>query len=100
MASYLSRYTRSNDFVARIGGEEFVVLFPDTTIEDATMIAEKLRALIAAADIDVDGVTIPVTISCGISTLKPRDGAEQLYRRSDEALYAAKEAGRNRCIAA
>ncbi|MEL6951265.1 MAG: diguanylate cyclase [Pseudomonadota bacterium] len=100
VASYLSRYTRSNDFVARIGGEEFVVLFPDTTIDDATMIAEKLRALIAAAEITVDGVEIPVTISCGISALKARDGAEQLYRRADEALYAAKDAGRNRCIAA
>ncbi|MEO1320176.1 MAG: diguanylate cyclase [Pseudomonadota bacterium] len=100
VASYLSRYTRSNDFVARIGGEEFVVLFPDTSIEDATMIAEKLRALIAAAEIAVEGVEIPVTISCGISALKPCDGGEQLYRRADEALYAAKDAGRNRCIAA
>lgn len=100
VASYLSRYTRSNDFVARIGGEEFVVLFPDTRIEDATMIAEKLRALIAAAEIAVDGLEIPVTISCGISALKSRDGAEQLYRRADEALYAAKDAGRNRCMAA
>ncbi|MEO0344967.1 MAG: GGDEF domain-containing protein [Pseudomonadota bacterium] len=100
VASYLSRYTRSNDFVARIGGEEFVVLFPDTSIDDATMIAEKLRALIAAAEIAVEGVEIPVTISCGISALKSRDGAEQLYRRADEALYAAKDAGRNRCMAA
>lgn len=100
VAGYLSRYTRSNDFVARIGGEEFVVLFPDTRIEDAAMIAEKLRALIAAAEITVDGVEIAVTISCGLSTLEAGDGAERLYRRADEALYAAKDAGRNRCIAA
>lgn len=100
VAGCLSRYTRSNDFVARIGGEEFVVLFPDTNIDDATMIAEKLRALIAAADIEVNDVRIPVTISCGISALAPHDGAEALYRRADEALYAAKDAGRNRCMAA
>lgn len=100
VASYLSRYTRSNDFVARIGGEEFVVLFPDTSIDDATMIAEKLRALIAAAEFTVDGIEIGVTISCGLSALRQGDGAEQLYRRADEALYAAKDGGRNRCIAA
>ena len=98
--SRLSRYTRSNDFVARIGGEKFVVLLPDTCIEDATRFAEKLRALIASAEFEVDGVEIAVTISCGLSPLKPRNGAEQLYRRADEALYAAKDAGRNRCIAA
>lgn len=100
VASYLSRYTRSNDFVARIGGEEFVVLFPDTRIEDATTIAEKLRALIAAADYPYGEEGIALTVSCGLSLLQTGDGAEQLYKRADAALYAAKDAGRNRCMAA
>ncbi len=100
VADCLSRYTRTNDFVARIGGEEFVVLFPDTRIDDATMIAEKLRMLISAADVTNDDDDITVTISCGLSALQPGDDAERLYRRADEALYAAKDAGRNRCIAA
>ncbi len=100
VAGYLARYTRAKDFVARIGGEEFVILFPETTIEDATRIAEKLRALIAAAEYNVEDQEIAVTISCGLSLLQPGDGAEQLYKRADAALYAAKDAGRNRCIAA
>ena len=100
VAGYLSRYTRSNDFVARIGGEEFVVLFPNTSIEDATMIAEKLRALVAAADYHFVDDGIAVTVSCGLSALQKGDAAEQLFQRADSALYAAKHAGRNRCMAA
>ncbi|MEM1262856.1 MAG: GGDEF domain-containing protein [Pseudomonadota bacterium] len=99
VASYLSRYTRTNDFVARIGGEEFVILFPDTSIDDAAMIADKVRALIGARTMTVAGEELAVTISCGVSTLRLGDDAEQLYRRADENLYAAKKAGRNQCMA-
>ena len=100
IANYLSRYTRTNDFVARIGGEEFVILFPDTRIEDATMIADKVRLLVGTAKINAADNEIAVTISCGLSCLLPGDDAERLYRRADEQLYAAKKAGRNRCMAA
>ncbi len=100
VASYLSRYTRTNDFVARVGGEEFVILFPDTGIDDAAMIADKVRALIGAAKMSIAGEELTVTISCGVSVLLPGDDAERLYGRADENLYAAKKGGRNQCMAA
>ncbi len=100
VAGYLQRYTRSGDFVARLGGEEFVVLLPSTIIDDAMRIADKLRALIAAASFDYDGDSHAISLSCGIAAIAEDDSAVSLYKRADEALYAAKDAGRNRCIAA
>ncbi|MEL7297543.1 MAG: GGDEF domain-containing protein, partial [Pseudomonadota bacterium] len=100
VAGYLQRYTRSGDFVARLGGEEFVVLLPGTRIDDAMRIADKLRALIAAASFDYEGQSHAISLSCGIAAVAADDTADSLYKRADEALYAAKDAGRNRCIAA
>jgi len=91
----LAGTVRATDFVGRNGGEEFVVLLPDTDTDTATIVAEKIRATIAA--ISVSGVEREITISQGIATIPRHAGdAVQLLRSADRALYAAKTNGRDR----
>ncbi len=99
VAQTLERYTRASDFVARLGGEEFVILLPDTSEQNAMTIADKLREIVAASQYAFDGNDIAVTISCGVATLGESTSAQQLYERADRALYRAKQSGRNRCEA-
>jgi diguanylate cyclase (GGDEF)-like protein len=91
----LSETVRASDFVGRNGGEEFVVLLPDTDSTPAAIVAEKIR--IAVAAIHVPGVEREITASLGIATIPEHasDGA-QLLRSADRALYIAKTNGRNR----
>jgi diguanylate cyclase (GGDEF)-like protein len=86
---------RASDFVGRHGGEEFIVLLPDTDRESAVGVAEKLRQAIAT--IDVAGVSRPIRASFGVAAL-PEDAADSalLLRAADRALYVAKARGRNR----
>lgn len=86
---------RESDFVGRYGGEEFIALLPDTDLEGARVLAEKLRA--AIGEIVVPELDRGVTASFGVAAL-PRNGVtgEQLSRAADRALYAAKRGGRNR----
>lgn len=102
VSSRASRNLRTFDLVARLGGEEFVVILPDTDAEAALTVAERLRGLIADTlfKVSADVGEIPVTVSIGV-TVGGRlgDTAEGLIRRADEALYEAKRAGRNRTIA-
>ena len=100
VAQTLERYTRTSDFVARLGGEEFVILLPDTTEQNAMIIADKLREVIAASQYQFDGHNIAVTVSCGVATLGEGASAQHLYEHADRALYSAKQSGRNRCEAA
>lgn len=100
IAGYLKRYTRTSDFVARIGGEEFVILLPSITIDNAMTIADKLRAIIGAAQFEFNGEQTTMSISCGITEVIKGDTVEGIYERADKALYEAKNGGRNRCIAA
>jgi two-component system, cell cycle response regulator len=99
VAARIQRYVRSVDFVARIGGEEFIVVMPETGAETAAQIAERLRLVIAGQPIAaaVDGGSLPVTISLGLATTGATpDPAESLIKRADDALYRAKQGGRNR----
>ncbi|WP_417424005.1 PleD family two-component system response regulator [Hoeflea sp.] len=92
---------RGADLACRYGGEEFVVVMPDTTPEVASQVAERLRNAIASAPFKVSatGAMVPVTTSVGIATLeKSGEGADSLLRRADQALYQAKNAGRNRVV--
>ena len=86
---------RASDFVGRYGGEEFILLLPDTNRDGAVVIAEKVRVAVSA--IDVVGVSRPITASFGVAAL-PDDAAEPalLIRAVDRALYVAKANGRNR----
>ena len=92
-------FNRAGDFAARWGGEEFVLLLPNTPLDGALDIAEKIRANIENAVIPcVDSSTTRVTVSIGVSTQIPAqsDTKEAFFSGVDKALYAAKEAGRNR----
>lgn len=86
---------RESDFVGRMGGEEFVMLLPDTDCNGAVAAAEKIRAAVAA--LAIPGVDRDITISIGIAVIPEHAGdAEGVLRAADRALYAAKEHGRNR----
>jgi diguanylate cyclase (GGDEF)-like protein len=90
---------RDNDKVGRWGGEEFVVLLPETDRAEAEMAATRLRARIAALTIDTrGGGMIRVTVSIGTTTAHPGDTVETLLKRADDALYDAKAAGRDRVV--
>lgn len=89
---------RPTDVVARIGGEEFVVLMPHTEISKAAATAERLRAYLAGRL--VGPLKEPVTVSIGVAQLEKREDCESLLRRADRALYHAKRSGRNNVAAA
>jgi diguanylate cyclase (GGDEF)-like protein len=87
---------RDMDFAARIGGEEFCIVHPATTLDEAQAAAERVRKAIAESPIEVGGEQIALTVSAGGAQAMPGEITVQLISRADEALYAAKSAGRNR----
>ena len=89
----VGRQLRSNDVLARWGGEEFVVMLPYCDATQALAVAEKLRALMQAQPFDQVG---QVTSSFGVADFRPGDGLDRWLKRADDGLYAAKTAGRNR----
>lgn len=91
---------RAADLIGRLGGEEFAVLLPHTGLPAAMGVAEKLRAALARAYVQGENGTVRPTASFGISALDASaPDIDELLRRADKALYAAKEAGRNICRA-
>jgi len=91
---------RAQDTAVRYGGEEIVVLLPETKLADAVAAAERIRQAVAAQVIDYRNVQIQVTVSIGCSQYDETDLSDaDLFRRADERVYAAKEAGRN-CVKA
>ena len=99
IASLLSAHKRSGDFLARVGGEEFVLLLPMTGLANGMQVAEKLRALVESTRFHHRGNPEQVTISCGITEFRADDTPSAVYNRADAALYQAKQQGRNRCVA-
>lgn len=101
-AARLRRNVRGIDLACRFGGEEFVVVMPDTDGPVAQRVAERIRAEIAARPFPIgkDGKAIAVTVSVGVATMQPpHDSVASLLKRADVALYEAKSAGRNRVVA-
>ena len=99
----IKRSIRGIDLACRCGGEEFVVVMPETDMAVAAMVAERLRRRIAADPFPIEqgARSIPVTISIGIAALRGKEeGAAALLKRADQALYRAKRDGRNRVDAA
>jgi diguanylate cyclase (GGDEF)-like protein len=88
---------RHVDRAGRIGGEEFVILMPDTTSEMARMVGERLRAAIAETDVRYANGE-PLTASIGVAVAAISDTVDSLLARADRALYQAKAQGRNRVI--
>jgi two-component system cell cycle response regulator len=95
------RNTRGIDLACRFGGEEFIVIMPDTSMVRAYQVGERLRVSIAADAFQIGpGLGIHLTASVGIATLEcPEDTPETVFRRADNALFAAKRRGRNRVAA-
>ncbi|REG82581.1 sensor domain-containing diguanylate cyclase [Marinomonas pollencensis] len=99
VAKLMSESTRRGDFVGRYGGEEFVVLLPNTSSEGAVSFCEKLRKKIEATDFKTDKGNIKITISLGVAQLTEQDvNTSSWLTRADEALYKAKTAGRNQTV--
>jgi diguanylate cyclase (GGDEF)-like protein len=95
VGSTLKTACRDSDFVGRAGGEEFLILLPDTGLEAGRLVAENVRAAVAA--ITVASVARPITTSIGVAVLPDHAGdATSLLRHADRALYTAKKNGRNR----
>lgn len=99
-AARLQRHTRGIDLACRFGGEEFIVIMPDTEIEVARHVGERLRECIAEATFSINSQTnIEVTASVGLATLAgTSDTTATLFKRADHALYAAKRTGRNKVM--
>ncbi|HOX44925.1 MAG TPA: sensor domain-containing diguanylate cyclase [Myxococcota bacterium] len=95
-AERLRASSRATDVLARWGGEEFVVLLPRTTLAQASMVAERMRRAVADQPFQTSAGKLWVTLSAGVVAWRRGEGDASLLRRADQAMYAAKEAGRNR----
>lgn len=95
-------FRRDSDALLRLGGEEFGVLMPDTSLEQASQLAEHFRQELAQHGFSLEDQQLPLTVSLGVGCFDERqDGsAEAFYKRVDDALYLAKGAGRNRLVQA
>ncbi len=92
---------RDTDLVGRLGGEEFALLLPDSTDEDAFLVAERVRLNLADLEIAAEGSAFGFTVSMGVACCKPGDTSiEQTIGRADRALYRAKAEGRDRTLTA
>jgi diguanylate cyclase (GGDEF)-like protein len=97
-AAVLEAQLRGTDLAGRFGGEEFIVILPDTGLDAALQVAERARTSLERQAIDCGGRQVQVTISIGVAVAIDGDDAEQLIARADAALYAAKAGGRNRVV--
>lgn len=95
MSEILKRELREIDVFGRLGGEEFIALLPETTLEDALRVAERVRTAIQATPIVVEGHTIGATASIGVATGEAGRTLDEVIAKADEALYQAKSLGRN-----
>lgn len=95
----VSKSLRKMDVLARYGGEEFIILLPEADVEQGLAVAEKLREELAARPFAVDSeLHIAITASFGVSALRGDESLDHMISRADEALYVAKNAGRNRVV--
>ena len=100
IANVLSKRLRPTDFIARFGGEEFVLLMPDSALADALAVGELLREAIAACPFHFKGEPVTITVSMGVAQFQAGERSDLALKRADEALYRAKAAGRNQVQAA
>jgi len=98
IAQLAGNQLRQVDFFGRYGGEEFVALLPETPLEAAKTVAEKVRRAVEAFRFHSRGKRVPLTVSCGVAQLRDGDTIETAFERADRAMYAAKEGGRNRTV--
>jgi diguanylate cyclase (GGDEF)-like protein len=96
LADVATRVLRPSDVLARYGGEEFVINLPDTTQDQALVVAERLRRAVEASAVVSDAGAIRFTVSVGVATCSHRTPLSEAIAHADKALYAAKQNGRNR----
>ncbi|MBV6290299.1 GGDEF domain-containing protein [Pseudomonas aegrilactucae] len=96
VANELRKRLRSRDFIARFGGEEFILLVPQTALAGGIDLAETLRAAIEACPFHFKGERVTITLSIGITAFRSGERSEAVLKRADQALYRAKHLGRNR----
>lgn len=97
----ISKLIRANDFFARFGGEEFVLILSGSTSKVAAEVGERIRQTIETSDFNFEGKKIPVTVSVGIATKMATETEwTQIYERADKALYQSKQSGRNKVTVA
>jgi diguanylate cyclase (GGDEF)-like protein len=98
LASKITNSLRQIDEVFRYGGEEFVVLLNNTDHKAPVLVAERIRQALEAEPVDLEGELLTVTVSIGLSVYKHHDSEESLFERADQALYEAKNSGRNQVV--
>ncbi|MBA4382032.1 MAG: hypothetical protein C0406_05645 [Sideroxydans sp.] len=98
IAQLLRFSTRAGNVIARVGGEEFAILLPSTTLHDAKEAAERIRQIIENNPYEYEGKELNLTVSVGLSRVRSGDEEAQSYKLADDALYAAKRMGRNRVV--
>ena len=96
VANKIKDSVRGSDIVFRYGGEEFVILLADTNLDEAAVIAERIRSSLECHTLAYDMSVLNITLSLGVSTLKAVDTANHFIKRADTAMYKAKQTGRNR----
>ncbi len=96
ISSRIKHAARRMDIVCRYGGEEFIVILPKCDLDGAVHFAERLREDVASSPVKTDDIDVPVTISLGCSVYNPNEKMTEFIERADQALYRAKEGGRNR----
>ncbi|MHA6203735.1 diguanylate cyclase [Dyella soli] len=100
VSATLLEQCRGGDLAGRYGGEELVICLPDGTLEQGMAAAERIRLAVADSPVIHEGVSIGVTASIGVASLREGESLSQWLSRADDALYEAKRSGRNRCVAA
>lgn len=101
VAMTLRAHTKGQDLAARYGGEEFALILPETDVQGATLLSEKVRKSVQAKELlrrSTNEKLGRITASFGVAELGERDTSNSLIERADQALYAAKKAGRNRVV--
>jgi diguanylate cyclase len=102
-ARKIKSQVKGNDFVARVGGEEFAVLLPNTALSGARAVAENIRAFFSTATLKTSGSAKSlgkITVSLGAAHYRPGESPKAFVQRADEALFSAKAGGRNRLVVA
>lgn len=99
VARELQGRLRATDFIARIGGEEFALLLPETKMDEAVSVMDKLRGYVEKLPFHFGGNPVSITFSSGLAQFVRGDSQDQAFERADRALYRAKATGRNRVVA-
>ncbi|RAU48424.1 MULTISPECIES: diguanylate cyclase [unclassified Pseudomonas] len=96
VATELKKKLRGADFIARFGGEEFVLLLPHTSMADGLALLERLRQTVERCPFHFKGEPVTITVSMGVTPFRPGERSDAVLKRADQALYRAKDLGRNR----